>query len=1249
VRKLLRNAHCGVKVCVRARFASWVRELFLNVCVSRRVGSRLIASLSLALGLVAGAEAAGASFVYDELGRLIQVIAADGTSTQYTYDAAGNILAVRADTTSTLAITSFFPESGSIGSTVTLTGSGFSTTAANNAVTFNGTTASVTAATATRLTVTVPSGASTGAIGVSNANGSVSSSRVFTVGLGSTPTITSFSPNIGNPGTAVTITGQNFQATPSDNHLFFNTLARATISSTTPTSLSTSVPSAGASGKLSVSTIYGSVTSSADFLAVPPSLNPANVLAWSRASIGGAAQTLNISVPQDSGAVIFDGASNQPAFVDATGSVISPAGSSVTYEAFGPQGTRLATGTISATQLIAELPPLTASGTYSIFFEPGAATANLKVALKADAAVTVDGPSVSVGAGQRLSFLGAMGQNLGLGLTGLTFSGGASGYIDLIVYKPNGMQWQSVRCNTGDPGSSCNLVLSNLPSTGVYTVVELNQGSPAITGGMLTLSSDKTGTLTAGTALPLSLRNGQNGRLTFAGTAGQPATIRWKSITTTPANLNVAVTIFKPDGTVLSGPGYGSASTDGTVMYVPSLPSTGTYSVVATPAYGALATLSMTLNPASELAIDGTPVSITSSASGNGTSVIFNATAGQNLGLGLSGLAFSGGTSGSVNLLVFRPDATQWQATTCSVSDPGGSCNLVLSNVPLTGTYIVFVTNSGNPAITGGTLTLSSDRTGTLTPGAASSLSLRNGQNGRLTFAGTAGQPATIRWKSITTTPANLNVAVTIFKPDGTVLSGPGYGSASTDGTVMYVPSLPSTGTYSVVATPAYGALATLSMTLNPASELAIDGTPVSITSSASGNGTSVIFNATAGQNLGLGLSGLAFSGGTSGSVNLLVFRPDATQWQATTCSVSDPGGSCNLVLSNVPLTGTYIVFVTNSGNPAITGGTLTLSSDKTGTLTPGTASSLSLRSGQSGRLTFAGTAGQPAAVRFEGITTLPANVNVAVTILRPDGTVLSGPVNGLTSLNGNAVYVASLPSTGSYVVLVTPAYGAVTTLSITLNPASELVIDGASVNVTSPATAYGTSVSFNAVAGQNLGLGVTGLAFNGGVSGIAFLSISKPDGTQLQWQDCQANNPGDGCNMVLSNLPVTGTYMLFVANFRGAPAITAGTLTLSSDKTGTLTLGTTSSLILRNGQNGRLTFAGTAASHTLVVGTPATTPAGQAVSITVLNSTGGTVSTGSYSTAGGTLTLGTLTADNYTVLVTTAYGAATNVALTYQ
>ena len=58
-----------------------------------------------------------------------------------------------------LTITNLSPTSGSIGSTVTITGTLFSTTASNNIVWFGGVKATVTSATATSLSVTVPIGA----------------------------------------------------------------------------------------------------------------------------------------------------------------------------------------------------------------------------------------------------------------------------------------------------------------------------------------------------------------------------------------------------------------------------------------------------------------------------------------------------------------------------------------------------------------------------------------------------------------------------------------------------------------------------------------------------------------------------------------------------------------------------------------------------------------------------------------------------------------------------------------------------------------------------------------------------------------------------------------------------------------------------------------------------------------------------------------------------------------------------------
>ncbi|HLP38352.1 FG-GAP-like repeat-containing protein [Lacibacter sp.] len=79
------------------------------------------------------------------------------------------------------AISSFNPTSAPVGASVTITGSGFSTTAASNSVFFGVVKATVTAASATSLTVTVPAGATYQPITVTVNNLTAYSGRFFTV------------------------------------------------------------------------------------------------------------------------------------------------------------------------------------------------------------------------------------------------------------------------------------------------------------------------------------------------------------------------------------------------------------------------------------------------------------------------------------------------------------------------------------------------------------------------------------------------------------------------------------------------------------------------------------------------------------------------------------------------------------------------------------------------------------------------------------------------------------------------------------------------------------------------------------------------------------------------------------------------------------------------------------------------------------------------------------------------------------
>ena len=91
-------------------------------------------------------------YIYDELGRLVGVIDANGDAAAYHYDAVGNLLSITRSTATTVAIIEVTPDGGPVGQTVTVYGTGFSATANQNTVSFNGTSASVASATTTTLT-----------------------------------------------------------------------------------------------------------------------------------------------------------------------------------------------------------------------------------------------------------------------------------------------------------------------------------------------------------------------------------------------------------------------------------------------------------------------------------------------------------------------------------------------------------------------------------------------------------------------------------------------------------------------------------------------------------------------------------------------------------------------------------------------------------------------------------------------------------------------------------------------------------------------------------------------------------------------------------------------------------------------------------------------------------------------------------------------------------------------------------------
>src|SRR5438105_1531274 len=101
------------------------------------------------------------------------------------------------------AVSGFSPAAGGVGTLVTINGRNVGSA---TSVTFGGVTATPTIVSPTQIRATVPAGARTGKIGVTNPNGTGLSAAVFKV----LPKLTSFSPGSGAAGASVTITGSGF-------------------------------------------------------------------------------------------------------------------------------------------------------------------------------------------------------------------------------------------------------------------------------------------------------------------------------------------------------------------------------------------------------------------------------------------------------------------------------------------------------------------------------------------------------------------------------------------------------------------------------------------------------------------------------------------------------------------------------------------------------------------------------------------------------------------------------------------------------------------------------------------------------------------------------------------------------------------------------------------------------------------------------------------------------------------------------
>ncbi|GEM_PF-1074588 len=156
------------------------------------------------------------------------------------------------------AVDSFSPSRGPAGTPVTVTGNNF---LGATEVAFNGAPGtSLTVLSNTQVRASVPTGATTGPIRVTTPGGEVTTAEVFTVTI--PPSISSFTPSNGPPGTQVTINGNNFNGA---TQVAFNGVVTSTFTPSSNTQITATVPTSATTGRISVTTPEGTASSSSNF------------------------------------------------------------------------------------------------------------------------------------------------------------------------------------------------------------------------------------------------------------------------------------------------------------------------------------------------------------------------------------------------------------------------------------------------------------------------------------------------------------------------------------------------------------------------------------------------------------------------------------------------------------------------------------------------------------------------------------------------------------------------------------------------------------------------------------------------------------------------------------------------------------------------------------------------------------------------------------------------------------------------
>ena len=509
------------------------------------------------------------------------------------------------------------------------------------------------------------------------------------------------------------------------------------------------------------------------------------------------------------------------------------------------------------------------------------------------------------GQNAKLTFAGTAGRRISLNVGPVCCS------LKVSITKPDGT---ALVAATSMGTSGGYIDVKSLPATGTYTILVDPQlaviGSATLQ--LYDVPADLTPSITAGGA-PVTITTtipGQNAKLTFAGTAGRRISLTVSGVTigtSTTGSLKVSIT--KPDGTALVT--ATSVGTNGGFIDVKSLPTTGTYTILVDPQSFAIgsATLQLYDVPADASAAitpGGAPVTVTTTIPGQNAKLTFAGTAGRGIALSLSGVTIGPSTTSSLKLSITKPDGTSFFAPALYGTNGTFVDTLTL---PVTGTYSILI-DPAAASIGSATVRLydvDPEASAAITPGGAPvSVSLGLYQNGRVTFAGIAGERVSMNIGFVPTACCTVNVS--ILNPNGTRLVNP---IAVASGQVlMDAKTLPTTGTYTIVVDPYQTAGGTVTLTLfdlppDVSATATLGGPAVTLTTVAAGQNARALFTGTAGD-------GVIVRTGPANccSTSVSVLKPDGTTLVGP-FSFTTAGG---FIYTKLTVSGTYTVVVDYQG-----------------------------------------------------------------------------------------------------------------------------------------------------------------------------------------------------------------------------------------------------------------------------------------------------------------------------------------------